>query len=82
MELGKFAAISESEMKIIDDAEKKLADQCGHQVALIAYDVKRIRRKTRRSAAPCASPCFTYYISVPSIIRIISAGVTINSLIG
>lgn len=40
MKLGKFAAISEGEMKIIDDAEKKLADQCGCQVALIAYDVK------------------------------------------
>ena len=41
MQFNKFAAISPSEMKIIDDAERKLSDQCGCQVALIAYDVKR-----------------------------------------
>ncbi len=41
MEFGKFAAISPREREIIDDAEKKLAQKCGCQIALIAYDVKK-----------------------------------------
>ncbi len=41
MEFEKFAVISPTEMKIIDEAEKKLSNQCGAQVALIAYDVKK-----------------------------------------
>lgn len=40
MNKDKFAMISPEEMRIINEAQQKLTSQCGHQVALIAYDVE------------------------------------------